>query len=188
MENKKCGGCQKEYPKTQEYFFIRNIKQISKTTGELKIYKSFKSQCKKCHGLQGDKIRVKKRCLEMSCEVVDYNKNWKKQYSNSRILFKEVNDSPVKNKTTIHNKIRKGYVYLSYEQYRIDCRKNISQVRRKYDYGNLDFVPKGIQTGIKHLTDGYIALTMGLKVKEVPKEFIEVKRLTILLKREIKNN
>tara|TARA_R110000868_G_scaffold166814_1_gene400969 strand:- start:2876 stop:3445 length:570 start_codon:yes stop_codon:yes gene_type:complete len=183
MDLKTCGTCKIEFPKTEEYFFKRTIKQQNKNG--LAVYYSFKSQCKKCHGLQGNNIRVKKRCLEMNCEVLDYNKNWRKQYSDTRILFKEITYLPQGVQNVVRRKIQNGYVFSTYEQYRIDCRKNLSKVRRKYDYGDLDFVPKGTQTGIKHLTDGYIALTMGLKVKEVPKEFIETRRLTILLKREL---
>ena len=185
IENKICGQCNKELPKTEEYFFKRIISQTLKT-GEIKTYYSFKSQCKKCHSSQGDEIRIKKRCKEMNCNISDYTENWKKQYSNTRTLFKEINDAPLKNKTTVHNKIRKGYVYTTYEQYRTDCKKTYSQIRRKYDYGDLDFVPKGTQTGFIHLSDAYVSNTLGFKINEIPKEIIETKRLIIQLRRELK--
>lgn len=36
------------------------------------------------------------------------------------------------------------------------------------------------------LTDGYVAMTLGLKLSEVPKPIIEAKRQIILLKRTVK--
>ena len=186
MKTKICNCCNLEFPKTKDYFFTKIIKQQNKSG--MATYNSLRSICKNCSNKKTQENRIKKRCKEMNCDVLDYRENWKKQYSETRILFKEINDAPMINKTTIHNKIRNGYIYTTYEQYRIDCRKNLSQVRRKYNYGDIDFVPKGTQTGIKHLTDGYVALTIRLKVKEVPKEMIELKRLIIQIKREIKNN
>ena len=182
---KKCTCCNLEFPKTEDYFFAKVIKQQNKSG--LAIYHSFRAICKRCNNKKTEANRIKKRCKEMNCDVSDYRENWKKQYSETRTLVKEISNLPKGVQSVIRKKIKDGYVFSNYEQYRIDCRKNVSQVKRKYEYGNIDFVPKGIQTGIKYLTDGYIALTLKAKVKEVPKEMIEFKRLTIQLKRELEN-
>jgi len=182
---KKCTCCNLEFPKTEDYFFAKVIKQQNKNG--LAIYHSFRAICKSCNNKKGEENRIKKRCKEMNCDVSNYRENWKKQYSETRTFVKEISHLPKGVQSVIRKKIKEGYVFTNYEQYRIDCRKNVSQVKRKYEYGNIDFVPKGIQTGIKYLTDGYIALTLKAKVKEVPKEMIEFKRLTIQLKRELEN-
>ena len=182
---KKCTCCNLEFPKTEEYFFAKVIKQQNKSG--LAIYHSFRAICKRCNNKKTEANRIKKRCKEMNCDVSDYRENWKKQYSETRTFVKEISHLPKGVQSVIRKKIKDRYVFTNYQQYRIDCRKNVSQVKRKYEYGNIDFVPKGIQTGIKYLTDGYIALTLKAKLKEVPKEMIEFKRLTIQLKRELEN-
>jgi len=185
-DSKVCVRCKKLLPKTDEYFFARVIKQ-KLANGEIAVYNCFRSFCKKCHGVSGNKNRIKKRCLEMNCNVSEYDEKWKLQYSETRTHFKEIINLPDGVKNVLRNKMKNGYVFENYEKYRIDCRKNISKAARKYDYGNLDFVPKNTQTGIKYLTNGYVALTLGHRVKDVPKEILETKRLTILLKRELIN-
>jgi hypothetical protein len=80
---KTCGTCNKEFPKTTEYFFKKTIKQ-KLSNGEIAIYNSFRSDCIKCHGKKGHKRKVEKRCLELKCSVSEYRTNWKKQYSNTR--------------------------------------------------------------------------------------------------------
>ena len=182
---KKCTCCNLEFPKTEDYFFSRVIKQQNKSG--LATYHSFRAICKSCNNKKTESNRIKKRCEEMNCDISDYRENWKKQYSETRTFVKEISHLPKGVQSVIRKKINNGYVFTNYEQYRYDCRKNLSRVKRKYNYDNLDFVPKGTQTGIKHLTDSYIALTLKRKVKEVPKEMIEFKRLTIQLKRELEN-
>lgn len=189
IENKICGCCKNELPKNEDYFFKRIVTQELKTTNEIKSYLSYKSICKKCHKEQSELNRIKKRCEKMNCDVSDYRENWKKQYSETRTFVKEISHMPKGVQSVIRKKIKDGYVFTNYEQYRIDCRKNVSQVKRKYDYGDVDFVPKEklSKSGIVNLTDAYIAMTLKAKVKEVPKEMIELKRLTIQLKRELEN-
>lgn len=178
MDTKICTCCNLEFPKTEDYFFVRK-----------KYKNSFRSICKSCNNKKTEANRIKKRCKEMNCDISDYRENWKKQYSETRTFAKEIIHLPKGVQSVIRKKIKDGYVFTNYEQYRIDCRKNLSQVRRKYDYGNVDFVLKEklSKSGIVNLTDGYIALTLKEKVKQVPKEMIEFKRLTIQLKRELEN-
>ena len=182
MEKKVCGTCKIEFPKTEEYFFKRVIKQQNKSG--FSVYYSFKSNCIKCHGKKGMALKIKKRCQEMNCEVSEYRENWKKQYSKTRTKYiEEISHLPVGTRNTIMKKIHGGYKFTNYEKYRLDWRKELSKSKRKYDYGNLDFIPKGTQAGIKNITDAYIALCLKKSVKEIPKEMIETKRLIIKLKR-----
>jgi len=189
IDVKICGDCKIKFPKTEEYFFKRVINQTLKT-GEVKTYYCFKSKCKKCHGLQGNNIRIKKRCEEMNCNVLDYRENWKKQYYETRTLFKEFKEYALDTRKRMYKYKNEGKDVSTYENYKKLGRLKQSKNKRKYDYGNTDFVPKEklSKSGIVNLTDAYIALTLKAKVKEVPKEMIEFKRLTIQLKRELQNN
>lgn len=184
---KKCTCCNLEFPKTEDYFFAKVIKQQNKSG--LAIYHSFRAICKSCNNKKSEANRIKKRCKEMNCDVSDYRENWKKQYSETRTFVKEISHLPKGVQGVLRKKIKDGYVFSNYEQYRIDCRKNVSQIKRKYDYGDVDFVAKEklSKSGIVNLTDAYVALTLKSKVKEVPKEMIEFKRLTIQLQRELNN-
>ncbi len=186
METKICTKCKKEFPKTLEYFFRRITKQ-KLANGNIAEYETFRSCCKKCHGNKGEECRIKKRCEEMGCEIDDYRENWKKQYSETRTKHPEIKHLSESVKKTLRKWIDNGYNFTTYKQYRIDCRKKLSKLRRKYDYGSCDFVPQKEKNrrGIKNLTDGYIALIMNMSVKELTPELIETQRLVIKLKREL---
>ncbi len=151
-------------------------------------YNTFRSNCKKCHSAKGEAQRVKKRCEEMNCNVEDYRENWKKQYSETRTKYPEITHLPKCVQWTLRKWIDNGYVFTTYEQYKIDCRKQTSKLRRKYDYGDIDFVPVKARSrcNIENLTDAYVALSMNFKTKEVPKGMIKNKRLILKLKRELK--
>ena len=186
---KKCCACRKEFPKTTEYFFTRKIKQFN-AKGELKIYDSFRSDCNKCRANKADIRRVKKRCKEMGCDVSEYREKWKEQYSKTRIKNPDLRNEGLNYQVAnnISEWQKEGYVFTTYEQYRLDIRKKYSKSKRKYDYGDVDFIPKdkANRRGIINITDAYIALMLGYPVSEVPKDIIETKRLIIKLKRELK--
>jgi hypothetical protein len=80
---KTCNTCKNEFPKTTQYFFNKVIKQ-KLSNGEIAVYNCLRSDCKKCHGKKGVIRKVKKRCIELKCNVSDYRENWKKQYSETR--------------------------------------------------------------------------------------------------------
>jgi hypothetical protein len=82
MELKKCTCCDLEFPKTNKYFFAKVWKQQTKKG--ISIYHSFRAICKSCNNKKTQANRIKKRCLEMNCDVSDYRENWKKQYSKTR--------------------------------------------------------------------------------------------------------
>lgn len=186
MDTKKCCKCKNEYPKNEEYFFKKVIKQ-KLASGEIAEYKSFRHICKKCHVLTTEEKRVKRRCREMECDVSEYRNSWKAQYSKTRTKLPEIKHLPTGVQGWIRKKIKQGYVYITYEQYKKDCSSNISKAKRKYDYGNVDLVPKNVsqRKGIDNLTDAYIALTLNKRIKDIPKEIIETKRLLLKIKREL---
>ena len=184
IETKTCTSCKKELPKNENNFFLTKRKQQNKNG--LATYYVFKAVCKNCHAKQGNEIRIKKRCKEMNCEISEYRNKWKEQYTETRTHFKEFNGYCLSTRKNMFKYKEQGKDVSTYENYKKLGKLKLSKIRRKYDYGNVDFVPKNTQTGIKYLTDGYIALTLKQRVKEVPKELIEFKRLTIKLKRELK--
>jgi len=185
METKKCCRCKKKYPKTLEYFFQRIYKH-KLTNGTIVSYEGFRSTCKKCHIIISNNKRIEKRCAEMGCNVSDYRENWLKQMARAKTLYPELIDiSPIK-KPAIRKKLRNGYQFTTYEQYKKDCGNNISKAKRKYDYGQVDRVSIKMRQDMyqKVVTNARAAMIMGLSVKEVPKEIIETKRTLIILKRE----
>ena len=186
---KKCNTCGIEYPKTTEYYYRKKIKQ-KLADGSIAIYDSYRSDCKTCCNKKNEDRRIKKRCEEMNCDISEYRKKWKEQYSRTRTKCQKISHLPRSIRASILKKIKKGYVFTTYEQYKIDCRSNISKARRKYDYGEVCFVSKEdkSKSGIVNLTDSYVAMSMRIPVDEAPKELIEVKRNILKLKRELKNN
>lgn len=183
---KKCNKCEKVYPKTLDYFFQQKTRQKNKNG--ISIYYGFKHICKKCHSENTKISRQKARCKELNCDLKDYEKRRWEEYSKKRIKYPEINHLPTNVRTTLRRWIDKGYIFTTYEQYKLDCSLNISLNRRKYTYDKTKIVDKKLQnrSQIINLTDAYIAYTMGFKVSEVPKEIIETKRLLIKLKRELK--
>lgn len=186
METKICGVCKNEYPKTNEYFHTKKYNQ-KLANGDIATYTSFRYDCKKCHKHNTNIKRIKKICKEKGWEVSEYRQKWIEEKIIQRTKYKEIIGLSEGRRQYIRQKIDKGYVFTTLDQYKLDCKKNISKARRKYDYGDVDFIPKKANQGIKHLTDGYIALCLKQKVADVPKEIIETKRLSILIKRELEN-
>tara|TARA_R110000772_G_scaffold23786_1_gene63418 strand:+ start:825 stop:1406 length:582 start_codon:yes stop_codon:yes gene_type:complete len=189
---KKCINCNVHLPKTDDFFFKRVEKNIL-ADGSIKTYTSFRSNCKKCHSKKGNQRRIKLRCEEMNCEVSEYRKKWKKQYTETRTKDKEAKEK-LNNSAYIYYKrlLKLGEVkdLLSYF-YRIESqnrRRSKSKIKiTSYNYIK-DYRNKYYKKDREKLKDAYITNgLMGLKVSEVPKEIIETKRLIIKIKREIKN-
>lgn len=189
METKICGTCKKKLPKTDEYFFRRIIKQ-KLANGSIVEYLSYKSSCKKCFGKKGNERRIRNRCAEMGCSINEYRTKWKEQYSKTRRLYPEINDLPEHIRIAVRIKIHKGYIYTTYDQYKLDCRSNVSMARRKYDYGSKKILSEKDKNSmaILKLTNARLALGTGMSVREIPEEVLETKRLIITLKRELKSN
>ena len=187
MKTKICNHCNIEFPSTIKFFFKKIVKQ-KLANGTTATYNSFKHICKKCWSINQTNKRRIKRCKEMNCKIEDYKKNYLDQYSRTRSRYPEIRHLRESIRTSIRKWIDNGYKYTTYEQYRLDVKKLHSRRRRKYDYGDCNFVSKEnlSRSAIVNLTDAYIALTLNCKVKEVPKDMIETKRLVLKLKRELK--
>ncbi len=183
---KTCGDCGNSFPKTEEFFFKRIIKQ-ELVKGNVVEYNSFKSDCKKCFALKAKKRRVKKLCEKYNCNVEELPQKRIESISFSRLKYKSLKDVRKSRRHSIRNKIDDGYNFTTIEQYEKDCKKNVRIARRKYDYG-LPFdsnIPQKIsnRSGIINLTNSYVAATLGHKVDELPKDLIENRKLIIQLKR-----
>lgn len=191
---KKCTCCEIYFPKTSEYFFVKKIKQQNKNG--LSVYHSFRSICKKCYGKKGETNRIKNRCLEMGCSILEYRENWKKQYSKTRTkdlkLKKVLTESQYRN--CLKLKISNPDTYLKrVEQSKTEANKRLSNLVKskrilfteKDKKNRLRFYAKNER---ERLTDSYIAnVVMKRPVKSLTKELIETKRLIIKLKRHVKN-
>jgi hypothetical protein len=138
METKTCAKCKKEFPKTTEFFFKKKYKQKLKN-GNISIYYSFRSICKICNGKQGTVNQHKRRCIELNCSEEDRVKRRWEEYSKNRIKYPEIKHLSEGVQNVLRKKIDNGYIFTTYEQYKIDCRSNVSKVRRKYDHGDVDF-------------------------------------------------
>jgi hypothetical protein len=189
MDTKICTVCKKELLKNTDNYFLSKKKQLT-ANNTIKYYYVFKSLCKKCHGIKRNTLRVKKRCEDMQCSVADYRTNWKKQFSKTKTIHPEYLPLNRKTRVEIAKLVTMGYIFTTYEQYRLDCRKKQSVRMRKYDYGDVDFVTSKLRGRyrIDNLPDCYIATSLKKSVKEVPKTILESRRLIIQLKRELKIN
>ena len=189
---KTCGTCKKKLPKNKDYFFVRTSKQ-KLASGKIAIYKGFRSNCKKCHAVKGEEIRIKKRCKELDCDIYDYRENWKKQYSKTRTINllakKELTEGQY---NTYKSHVKKGLSFdLKEHKERVYTNKHSKPWLRKFNYEGRVFLEdkerrnKTNKHKIENITDTYIVNYLGYKKGELPKELIETKRLLIKLKREL---
>ena len=191
---KKCTCCSLEFPKTNQYFFAKKVKQQNKNG--LAIYYLLRSVCKSCNNKKTQANRIKKRCKEMNCDVLDYEKNWKQQYSETRTKDKEAKSQLTINQYSRFLKSGLNEVNLfkeETEKSKLERDKRISELsknRRKY------FTNEDIRVSLRmyakneceRLTDAYVANVLLRKpIKNLSKEIIETKRLLIKLKRHLKN-
>lgn len=187
-KNKTCCSCGELMPRTKEFFFIKKCKQKLKT-GENVVYSSFRSDCKRCFFLKNDKRRIQKRCKELGCSIDDYHTAWREKYSDDRTKYPELKAIPKTRRWHVSAKINKGYKFTTIEQYKKDCSLNVSLARRKYDYAIKDrcltLKEKNAMMS-KVLPDSLVCNRMGFKINEVPKDVIEMNRLLIQIKQELK--
>jgi hypothetical protein len=188
---KTCGECNKDFPKTKDYIFVKVIKQKNKSG--FATYYSFRSTCKTCHGKKGNERRVKKRCKELDCNISNYRKNWKKQFSETRTIDMQAKKKLTRGQYSHYRRMVLKGVASNVEEYRKEVfkNKNSKPWLRKFDYEGKVFltakerVNKNNSMKIDNLTDIYITNMLGLKKGEVPNELIETKRLIIKIKREV---
>lgn len=126
---KKCTCCNLEFPKTEDYFFAKVIKQQNKSG--LAIYHSFRAICKSCNNKKGEANRIKKRCKEMNCDVSDYRENWKKQYSETRTKYKtETTKSKYHSKNLTDTYIKQLYRSVKVPKEMIETKRLLIELKR----------------------------------------------------------
>lgn len=189
METKVCGRCKKEFPKTREHFYTKKYKQ-KLVDGTYSRYTCLRSVCKKCNTAQKVEKSRAKRCEELGCTLNEYESIYRRQQRTSRMKYPELIDIPEPKRVGIRRWIENGYAFTTVEQYELDWRKQRSRDRRKYDYGDVDFVTSKLSNDmqIKNLTRGRLALGTNFSAKDMPEEVYQLKKTIILLKRELKNN
>jgi len=188
METKICSECKQELPKTKEYFFTKHYKQ--KTVNGISEYTCFRSTCKKCHSILSTKKNRNKRIKELGCTLENYKETYLKNIAHKHIKYTELKDIPKEKRGQILKFIRNGLEYKSFADYE-NYIKSVFDLRsiekRKYDYGIVKRVTLDLanKKSMELLADSRLALSMGFKVKDIPKEILEVKRNIIFLKREM---
>ncbi len=126
---KKCTCCKLEFPKTEDYFFAKVIKQQNKSG--LAIYHSFRAICKSCNNKKTEEKRIKKRCKEMNCNVSDYRENWKKQYSETRTKYKtETTKSKYHSKNLTDTYIKQLYRSVKVPKEMIETKRLLIELKR----------------------------------------------------------
>lgn len=197
---KTCKICKKEYPKTEDYFFVRKTKQ-KLASGKIAFYKGFRSNCKKCHSKKGEERRVKKRCEELECNILDYRKNWKKQYTETRTVDLDAKNNLTQGQYNHYIRLKKNDSDLDHKTYlkKVEVNKKLrnnkfkSALLSKKKYFTKEDKRLAIRMYAKNakdrLTDAYVANTvMKCKVSDLSPDIIETKRNIIKLKRELKSN
>tara|TARA_R110000796_G_scaffold225397_1_gene341793 strand:+ start:75 stop:692 length:618 start_codon:yes stop_codon:yes gene_type:complete len=199
IEYKTCGTCENKYPKTIKYFFTRKIKQYT-SKGELKIYKSFRSDCKDCKAKKEDERRIVKRCKEMNCNVFEYRSSWKKQYSKTRTIDLKAKKHLTKGQYTNFLRFKK-LSNIDYETYLVNVKlskeERNNRLRNEVLSKQKYFTKEDKKLALKmyarnerdRLTNAYVAnMVIRCKVSDLSPEIIETKRIIIKLKRELKSN
>jgi hypothetical protein len=184
METKTCTSCKLDLPKTKDYFLLKSKRKNYKW----EIKEIYRSNCKKCWYEKTAEQRILKRCKELNINREDWD-IFKKENILKNPIFK-LKDERLKGlnrplRARILRKIREdNYIFTTIENYYEECSENKSNCQRIYNYNTKSKLTKEI---IKEtLPDYYVSATMGKSVKQVPKEFIDTKRLIIKLKRELK--
>ncbi len=188
MDTKICSECKMELPKTKEYFFTKKYKQEYK--GKILEYTCFRSTCKKCHSILSTEKNRNKRIKELGCTIETYKETYCKIIAIKKTKYKELLDIPPNKRVYLIRKMNDGYIFEGIEKYKEDVKKSYKKAsinRRKYDYGDVDKVTRQManEMAMRYLPDSRIAQSMGFKVKDIPKEILEVQRNIIFLKREM---
>lgn len=188
MENKICGTCGMVFPKTKDYFCVRN-QNMKRKNGDHYVYSSFRSDCKNCKA-QKEKIKFrKKRFKELNvCTEEEYKKAFRKQIVFKKTKYKELFGIPQSKAQHISAKIDKGYVFTTIEQYDKDVNDNFRKAHlksRKYKYEHDEKLTKSEinEKQSEIISNSRIALSLGMPVNEVPENILDNIRNVIKLKR-----
>ena len=143
-----------------------------KDCGNKKNSQYYKNNKEKILGLQKEKGYVERR---KAYERTYYANNKEKKAIKNK-NYREANKEKIRIKAKVYYKTKRLEVNAWQCVYRNKNRERILSYyanRRKY--------------GIDNLTDAYVASTLKIKVCQCPQELIELKRINLLITREIRN-
>lgn len=196
---KKCCHCNKELPKTKEYFFTKKQRNKLKD-GTFKEYVIFRSTCKRCHSLILTEKSRQKRFKELGVDNMDdYKKAYifqGKQSKRKNPEIFELNISEEEKRKINWWCLRYNYKFTTLEDFYKKKESNYGDLLRKSKrykgdlpdgYNRYKDLPKTELSKLlqNRLTDSKVANWLGMPVSECPKEMIEAKRLTYQINRLI---
>lgn len=191
METKKCNGCNLEksfenYNKQKKGKFGLRSK-CNSCTKEYRQEYTKRPEVKEKHRIRSQKWR---------------DENPEEQLKRSREQFKKfghIYNAKAKEKYNTNDVYRLKKLEIDKQYNATGRRKELYRVPKNLEYNlkrnkvyksnNVEKVKKQQQNYIENLSDTLIKIRLGFKKNdEIPKDIIEIKRLTILLKRTLKNN
>lgn len=185
METKICKSCNREFPKTKEYF------QFFKNRNCLKL------SCKKCDLEKKKYYRYVKKSKEFNVTVEEYINNiiyYKKEaqiIKNQKLCKYDINkDRTLTSSQKDRNSriLRSGYSLDSYDK---EWKIKLSKKFRKYNYSdNVEKIePKETAKKSREIASKcFIASLLKISVKDLPEDLYNAKRQNLFLKRKLKNN
>ncbi len=195
-EVKTCSRCEESFPRTLEFFFSKKSYNKNKTIS----YAGFRSVCKTCHSKKTLDRNRQKRCKELNCSIEDYRESYLKGMGSKHKKYPYLDNVciPLKEVETIRKRIRKGYVFTSYDQYKKDQKTWVHErLKEKSKYNDLpdgymaykDLPTKLLKEviGKREPTEGTLANWLGYKTGQLPKEVLDTKRLIVAINKEAKN-
>ncbi len=188
ITEKTCRKCGKLLPLTDEYFFYKIYKQ-KRADGTITKYKYFRYVCKNCNSAIHKEKHQRKRCVELNCDITEYDQSWKRAMAFKKIKYYELIDVPGSMRSNILRACRLYNRYVSPSEYKDLVKRNLKKKwkrQRKYDYGDTEKVTSSMcnQKSMQFITDARIANSLRMPVRDVPKKIIKQKRILIMLKRE----
>lgn len=201
-----CGKCKEVFPLTGEYFYTKTTKKGTIINGYplTKDCTSFRSVCKKCNTAQGFILRRAKLMIKYNAasqkelDKIIYAMRRKAcalgAYANLNMPSKRRKYNYPEGASSLEmERLRKiydkGFDPLTYD---IEWRKQWlekAKTTRKYNYPpGYDKLPTSLINKAQSdaLNDGIIANRLGLRLKDVPQELLELKRKQIKFYRYVK--
>lgn len=182
-----CGTCKNELPENETYF-LKKVNKWKRVDGSIGEKISFRSDCVKCCAEKTKNRYRAKRYVELKCTPEDYKETWVKESAFNRTKYKELIGISKEKAEYIKLKIRKGYVFISIEQYKKDKQENIRLghiKRRKHNYINRGPLSQSEinNAALIDIDKSRVANMLRIKTKDLPDEIYESIKLNRQLKR-----
>lgn len=202
---KVCGSCGRSFVKNSKNFYTKKYKQ-KMANGEIKIYYSYRSICKKCHHKISILNQQKKKAKEKKMSLSEYQR-WSKEglrrgFADCKIKkygFLDAENVPDNKRITIINWIKNGYKWVDFETYKKDVlslkKKTFYNKRKYHDLPNgYDFykdLPKDLHNKIlrkRKPTRGVFANRLGIKSDLLDEETEKTMEVIYEINNYIKKN